>query len=66
MTKKFEKSLVHVVRELLLDGKTVHFDGIGSFHIEHKKQTTQSDTSGKTVLMPPKDVLIFVNEGSST
>ncbi len=64
MTKKFEKSLVHVLREQLLSGRTVHLEGIGSFHVEHRKQTTVRDESGKTVLMPPKDVLVFSKEGS--
>jgi nucleoid DNA-binding protein len=64
MTKKFEKSLVHVLREQLLNSRTVQFDGIGSFRVEHRKQTTVRNESGKTVLMPPKDVLIFSREGS--
>ena len=64
MTKKFEKSLVHVLREQLLSGKTVQLDGIGTFQVVHKKQSTIRIESGKTVLMPPKDVLVFSREGS--
>lgn len=64
MTKKFEKSLVHVLREQLLSGKSIHLDGIGSFQVVHNKQSTKRNESGKTVLMPPKDVLTFSREGS--
>lgn len=64
MTKKFEKSLVYVLREQLLSNNTVQLEGIGSFHIEHIKQTTTKNDSGKTVLQPPKDVVVFTNEGS--
>ena len=62
MTKKFEKGLVHVLREQLLSNKTIVFEGIGSFHVEHKQQTTRKESSGKTVILPPKDVLIFKSE----
>ena len=64
MTKKFEKSLVSLLREQLLSNKTVHLEGIGSFHVQHKKQSTIKNESGKTVLLPPKDVVIFTKEGS--
>ncbi|HAC15730.1 MAG TPA: hypothetical protein DCE78_07275 [Bacteroidetes bacterium] len=65
MTKKFEKGLVHVLREQLLSNKTVAFDGIGTFHVEHKQQTTRKESDGKTVILPPKDVLIFKSEGTN-
>jgi nucleoid DNA-binding protein len=64
MTKKFEKSLVSVLREQLLSNKTVHLEGIGSFRVQHKKQSTVKNELGKTVLLPPKDVVVFSKEGS--
>jgi len=65
MTKKFEKGLVHVLREQLLSNNTIHLEGLGSFHVEHKKQTTVKSDDGKTVVMPPEDVVVFVSDGSS-
>jgi nucleoid DNA-binding protein len=59
MTKKFEKGLVYVLREQLLSNKTIVFDDIGTFHVEHKQQMTRKESNGKTVILPPKDVLIF-------
>jgi nucleoid DNA-binding protein len=59
MTKKFEKGLVYVLREQLLSNKTIVFHDIGTFHVEHKQQMTRKESNGKTVILPPRDVLIF-------
>lgn len=66
MTKKFEKGLVHVIREQLLQGNTLTIDGIGTFEVEHQKQMAVRQESGKTILMPPRDVVKFTREESAS
>lgn len=62
MTKKFKKAFVTVLREQIINQNQVFIDGLGSFHVEHKKQYTTKTEDGRTVIMPPKDEIIFTSE----
>lgn len=62
MTKKFEKGLVTTLRELLLAEQQVAIKGLGVFRVEHQKQSTKRMPDGKTILLPPRDVVIFNGE----
>jgi nucleoid DNA-binding protein len=62
MTQKFQKALVEVLRDQLLNQKIVHIHGLGSFRVDHKKQYTTKTEEGKSVIMPPRDVIIFTSE----
>lgn len=62
MDQVFEKALTAVVRKHIMQQNQVFIDGLGSFRMEHVKQSTSKGKNGKTVINPPRDVIVFTPE----
>jgi DNA-binding protein HU-beta len=56
------ETMSRLIRERLLDGKTVHVPGLGTFSVEHRRSRLDPDTEDGAVMRPPKDEVHFEPE----
>lgn len=62
MDNEFLKAFSEIVREEVARKNEVQVEGIGSFHLEHRKQFQKQFDNGRVVMMPPKDTITFIPE----
>ncbi len=64
MDENFEKALVNLIRNQLLENKQVTIEGLGTFRMQHQKQKVGKNALGRQVVYPPKDVVVFTSEST--
>lgn len=56
---KIANALADIVRDEVLEGRTVTVPGLGAFRLEHFPSSLGEDESGRAVVLPPRDVVVF-------
>lgn len=59
MNKEFVNAFKEVVRDQLVNKNKVELEGFGIFEVEHREQHQKRYDSGRIVMMPPADVVVF-------
>lgn len=62
MERVFDKALTAVIRRQVMENNQVSIEGLGTFRLEHKKQSTSRGADGKSVVNPPQDIIVFTPE----
>ena len=61
----FEKALKEVIVSALHEEGSVHVEGLGTFRKVHQGSREMVDASGRVVMLPPEDRIVFdAEEGS--
>jgi nucleoid DNA-binding protein len=66
MDKVFEKAIATVIRNQVTQNNVVTIDGLGSFRLENIRQKPSRSRDGKSVLTPPRDIIVFTPEKEAT
>ncbi len=61
-TEQVANALADLVRDGVLEGRTVDVPGLGSFHVEHIPSRLGEDERGRAVVLPPRDTVVFEAE----
>jgi nucleoid DNA-binding protein len=59
MDSKFIKAFKELVREEIVKRNIIHIEGFGRFEVMHQKQYQKKGADGQTLMMPPKDTVVF-------
>ncbi len=59
MTKDFLKAFGIVIRDQVIMKNSVQVNGLGTFKAAHHTQKQEKRADGKTVMLPPRDVIEF-------
>lgn len=65
MDDKFLQAFIEVVRNQISHHCDVELEGVGVLRMDHQKQYQQQYQDGRVVMMPPKDTIEFIPEGSN-
>jgi nucleoid DNA-binding protein len=57
--EKIANTLADIVRDEVLEGRTVVVPRLGSFRIDHFPSRLGKDDSGRAVVLPPRDAIVF-------
>ena len=57
--EEFRAALVAVIRENVMQKKTIRISGLGTFKSVHAKQYQKQFDNGRVVLEPPRDFIQF-------
>ncbi|WP_456427941.1 HU family DNA-binding protein [Rhodocaloribacter sp.] len=61
-TEQVANALADIVRDGVLGGRAVVVPGLGSFHLEHFPSRLGEDENGRSVVLPPRDTVVFEAE----
>lgn len=59
MDSKFIKAFKEIVREEIVKRNIIQIEGFGKFELMHQKQFQKKGADGQTLMMPPKDIVVF-------
>ena len=59
MTKDFLKAFAIVIKGQIIIKNSVQVNGLGTFKSAHHTQKHEKRADGKTVMLPPSDVIEF-------
>lgn len=59
MDSKFINAFKELIREEIVKRNIIHIEGFGRFEVMHQKQFQKKSADGQTLMMPPKDIVVF-------
>ena len=59
MTKDFLQAFGITIRDQIIMKNSIEVEGLGVFSAEHTSQKQEKRADGKTIMLPPKDSILF-------